>query len=245
MTEGEWIVGGSDGCHVVIDRKQVSSQHLAIMCTGTQIFIRDLESTNGTFVNGTRIYESEVSPSDLVGLGSYEVQVSVLLSFIDPPTQNRGVTVVEDLPRKPAMKARPASNPNLTTCQSCGKSVSKSAGTCPSCGHPQRGVVMASVPTPTSPPAQPQVSTPPPVPNSHMVQAIIATLLCFLPFGLVAIIHAGKVDGAHARGDYGEASRRSEAAKHWVNYSVIVAVVLVVLYVVGVENGWFKPEDFF
>jgi pSer/pThr/pTyr-binding forkhead associated (FHA) protein len=47
----------------------VSLHHLAIDCNG-ECRIRDLESTNGTFVNGERITETTLSPNSSVRLGS-------------------------------------------------------------------------------------------------------------------------------------------------------------------------------
>jgi hypothetical protein len=52
------------------------------------------------------------------------------------------------------------------------------------------------------------------VPN-YLVQAILTTLCCCLPFGIVAIVYAAQVDGKAAGGDYAGALQSSESAKMW------------------------------
>lgn len=73
-----------------------------------------------------------------------------------------------------------------------------------------------------------------PVPN-HLVWAILATLFCCLPTGIVSIIHAAKVNGLVAAGDIAGAQAASASAKKWALWSVgawVVQILLVVVYVV-------------
>lgn len=52
------------------------------------------------------------------------------------------------------------------------------------------------------------------VPN-YLVQAILTTLFCCLPFGIVAIVYAAQVNGKVAAGDYAGAVEVSGKAKTW------------------------------
>ena len=63
-----------------------------------------------------------------------------------------------------------------------------------------------------------------------MVHAIIATLFCFLPTGIVAIMKASQVSGAHAAGRYADAQKLSSEAQLWVNISVLMAFVFGGVY---------------
>jgi hypothetical protein len=54
----------------------------------------------------------------------------------------------------------------------------------------------------------------PSVPN-HLVYAILTTLFCCLPFGIVAIVYAAQVDGKLALGDYAGALSLSDNARKW------------------------------
>lgn len=74
-------------------------------------------------------------------------------------------------------------------------------------------------------------------PDSYLVWAILTTLLCCLPFGIVAIINATKVDSAWARGDHMLARASSEKAKRWSMISagagLALTAVLVIIQVIA------------
>jgi pSer/pThr/pTyr-binding forkhead associated (FHA) protein len=69
---GRTLLGRGAGCDRFIDDPSLSTEHARLTCTAQEIFIDDLGSANGTFVNGERVSgRRAVSPGDLVGLGSY------------------------------------------------------------------------------------------------------------------------------------------------------------------------------
>lgn len=68
--------------------------------------------------------------------------------------------------------------------------------------------------------------------DNYLWQSIAVTVMCCLPFGIVAIIYASKVDGLVAKGDIAGAMAASKSAKMWVNVSVgacILAFIFVLL----------------
>ncbi len=67
------------------------------------------------------------------------------------------------------------------------------------------------------------------VPN-HLVWAILTTLFCCLPLGIVSIIYAAQVDGKRAAGDIRGARESSEKAKFWAVLSACLMLVPMVLY---------------
>ena len=64
-----------------------------------------------------------------------------------------------------------------------------------------------------------------------MVWAILSTILCCLPLGIVAIIKASNVNSLYDRGDYAGAEAAAKSAKSWAMWGAILAVIGVVLYV--------------
>ncbi|MBB1086956.1 CD225/dispanin family protein [Lysobacter sp. SG-8] len=82
------------------------------------------------------------------------------------------------------------------------------------------------------------MSTPPPVnahvPN-HLVWAILSTILCCLPAGIVSIVYAAQVNGKLAAGDIAGAQDASNKAKTWawVAFGVGIAGVLIYVGLVG------------
>ena len=68
--KGSVIFGRSEGADIKIDNNLVSRQHAKITSSGGQIFLEDLGSVNGTFVNGQRIKNRVIiSPTDDIIIG--------------------------------------------------------------------------------------------------------------------------------------------------------------------------------
>lgn len=65
----------------------------------------------------------------------------------------------------------------------------------------------------------------PPMPSTYLVWSILVTLLCCLPFGIVAIIYSAGVESAYNRGDYATALSKSKSAMNWIIASVILGVL--------------------
>jgi pSer/pThr/pTyr-binding forkhead associated (FHA) protein len=70
----ELVIGRNPGCDHVIDQSMVSSRHARLFRSGDHVFLEDLSSANGTFVNGERIQEAtKVEPGDTISLGSHSL----------------------------------------------------------------------------------------------------------------------------------------------------------------------------
>ena len=69
-------------------------------------------------------------------------------------------------------------------------------------------------------------------PENHLVKAILITLFCCLPFGIVSIVNSSKVDSAFNTGNYDEAERLSKEANKWANYGLWIGIAVYVIYIV-------------
>lgn len=69
------------------------------------------------------------------------------------------------------------------------------------------------------------------VPKTWLVESILVTILCCLPFGIAGIINAAKVESRFYAGDLQGAQRASDEAKKWTKIGFIVSIVMTVLYV--------------
>lgn len=76
-------------------------------------------------------------------------------------------------------------------------------------------------------PAQSPQSPMPPCPTTYLPWAIVVTILCCLPFGVVSIIYAGQVSAKYNQGDYAGALRSSERAALWLIVAIVVGLVCV------------------
>lgn len=71
-------------------------------------------------------------------------------------------------------------------------------------------------------------------PNTWLVPAIIATLCCFAPTGVVAVFYASRVGVLWERGEFAAARNAARLAKLWVVVSIVLwAVALVILVATG------------
>ena len=71
--EGAAILGRGATCDILFNHPSVSRQHAVIRCNGDACEIADLDSTNGTFVNGTRIQTSPLRDGDTIWIGSVQI----------------------------------------------------------------------------------------------------------------------------------------------------------------------------
>ncbi len=71
----KWItIGRADGNNFQIAASSVSGRHCEASLRGEELVVRDLQSTNGTFVNGQKISESVVKPGQTLRLGEVELR---------------------------------------------------------------------------------------------------------------------------------------------------------------------------
>lgn len=70
----------------------------------------------------------------------------------------------------------------------------------------------------------------PPMPKTWLVESILVTILCCMPFGIVGIVYAAGVSDAYHIGNYALAQERSVKAKWWTLAGLIVPVVVGVIY---------------
>jgi hypothetical protein len=73
----EIVVGRSSELDMVLVEDMVSRRHAKLTVTGDQMFIQDLGSTNGTFVNGEKIKRSALSEGDRILIGTSIIKVVV------------------------------------------------------------------------------------------------------------------------------------------------------------------------
>ncbi|HZO15990.1 MAG TPA: FHA domain-containing protein, partial [Polyangiaceae bacterium] len=92
LTGTQLIVGRNETAQVFLDHDTVSRPHAQLTCGPFgRWWIHDLGSTNGTYVNGTRVKERMLNPGDEVRIGDYTLRLS--------------------LPRQPALSTTPPAQP--------------------------------------------------------------------------------------------------------------------------------------
>ena len=91
---------------------------------------------------------------------------------------------------------------------------------------------MGSIPM-QQPPMYPAGYAPGSVPN-YLWQSIVVTVLCCLPFGVVSIVYAAKVDSLLIRGDIVGATAASKSAKNWAIAGLASGALGIGIYLIFV-----------
>lgn len=113
-------------------------------------------------------------------------------------------------------------------CPRCGAHNLDTNPTCMQCGQ------LLQVATP--PTMQYRATIPEHVP-SYLAQAILVTLLCCMPFGIVAIVYASQASGRQSAGDYAGAREASGKAKTWCWVSFGCGLAVGALWLAAVVAG--------
>jgi len=91
-----------------------------------------------------------------------------------------------------------------------------------------------------------------PKPPNYLALAIISTILCCLPLGIVSIVFSTQVNSKYAVGDYEGAEKASKNARlFWILAAVIGIVGSIISFLVfgfgmfeAIESGNFDPNAF-
>lgn len=78
---------------------------------------------------------------------------------------------------------------------------------------------------------QPETNAPAAPPKNWLLESILVTLFCCLPFGIVGIIFASQVSSKFAAGDHAGALKASQDAGKWTKIGFFVGIGVIVLYI--------------
>lgn len=112
----------------------------------------------------------------------------------------------------------------------------------PTYGYGQGGFTQGSYGN--VPPQNPVYNAPMQKPDNYLVWAILCTVLCCIPLGIVAIVYAARVDSLWSEGRYEEAVNSSNKAKKFTIIGAIISVVLGILYFIfAIALGIFSASE--
>lgn len=121
LQAGVNTIGRSGACDIQIEHDSVSGTHCELSVNGTSVHIRDLGSTNGTFLNRTPVQESTWAAGQRLQLGGVEMELvpdaaarlagsvavpaAVRLAVARPATPASSAPPASAIPRAPAISA--------------------------------------------------------------------------------------------------------------------------------------------
>ena len=106
-----FLIGRSRDAHLYLpDDRYFSRNHCLLEINPPRSFLRDLNSTNGTFVNGRRVAQATLNDGDRIQCGETILVVEVTAS---EPSQNLSHTTQDAMPRRPVLV--------MVECLNCGR----------------------------------------------------------------------------------------------------------------------------
>ena len=133
-------------------------------------------------------------------------------------------------------------------CRNCGNEVSEKAVMCVACGTPPKAgnKFCYNCKAETTPEAticmkcgvglnnatQRNVADQP-QPKTWLVESILVTLFCCLPFGIAGIVNAANVSSKFSAGDFEGAKRASQQAGKWTKWAFWTGLIVILIYIIA------------
>lgn len=77
VTKDKTTLGRRPYNDIVIDNLAVSGEHAVLQMVGADVFIEDLNSTNGTYINGKAVKKQLLAHNDTLEIGKYKIKYLV------------------------------------------------------------------------------------------------------------------------------------------------------------------------
>jgi hypothetical protein len=140
ITKDKTTLGRRPYNDIVIDNLAVSGEHAVLQMAGSDVFIEDLNSTNGTYINGKAVRKQQLQHGDTVEIGKYKIRFQV----------EEGADYEKTMILRPGSALPPAFRPSQAG--GLGPAVAPPAAGASGFGalHPSAGPAAAAAPTAAS-----------------------------------------------------------------------------------------------
>jgi pSer/pThr/pTyr-binding forkhead associated (FHA) protein len=109
LTKDRTTLGRRPYNDIVIDNLAVSGEHAVLQMTGNEVYLEDLNSTNGTYVNGKAVKKQLLQNNDTVEIGKYKVKY--INEVAGPTFEKTMILKAGALPPMPPPAAAPVAAP--------------------------------------------------------------------------------------------------------------------------------------
>jgi len=111
VREKEILIGRSRDADLLLRDPSVDSRHAKVIRRDGEFFLVDMESLNGVFLNGRRIYRETFKPGDTIRLGQTELLFLAPLPPPEPPAEPAPAPAAAAAAAPKAVAARPGKGP--------------------------------------------------------------------------------------------------------------------------------------
>jgi pSer/pThr/pTyr-binding forkhead associated (FHA) protein len=118
LTKDRTTLGRRPYNDIVIDNLAVSGEHAVLQMSGNEVYLEDLNSTNGTYVNGKAVKKQLLQNNDTIEIGKYKIKFA---------NEAAGPTFERTMIMKPGVIPPPVAKPAVAG-QPAGAAAAPSAG---------------------------------------------------------------------------------------------------------------------
>lgn len=104
---GKLVVGRATNCDIQLPANSVSRQHAEVQVNGASLVVRDLNSSNGTYVNRKKVAEAELKPGDELRFDTFSFEVVGQVAAAPVNETTRMAPPVAAAPARPKQEAAP------------------------------------------------------------------------------------------------------------------------------------------
>ncbi len=113
---GKITIGRDPSCDITLPLDHLSRKHVELELSGGQLHIRDLDSSNGTYVNGEKISQAILKTGD-------KIKLDVVTFTVNGPTHDPNKTIIRSVPT-----SQPKATPSSKSTNKSAEKVRESAG---------------------------------------------------------------------------------------------------------------------
>lgn len=140
---GKYLIGRGSNCDIILNHQGVSKEHCEISVTSHKIIFKDLRSTNGTYLNGTKMSHGELQSGDQLMLHDFvvgfKIQPKLPISNKKAiakkriqtqslnPSNNYNSSIEQEQPQSAAVAYQEPQNPIIKLIHKIDTSIEKSA----------------------------------------------------------------------------------------------------------------------
>ena len=99
ITKDKTTLGRRPYNDIVIDNLAVSGEHAVLQMSGNEVYLEDLNSTNGTYVNGKAVKKQLLQNNDTVEIGKYKIKY--INEAVGPSFEKTTVSYTHPEPTRP------------------------------------------------------------------------------------------------------------------------------------------------
>ena len=102
------VIGRDPGCDITLPLEHLSRKHVVLEIKGGQLYVEDLDSSNGTFLNGKKVKQSIVNNGD-------KIKIDVLTFEVNGPAHDPNKTIIRTASDTASVKKKETSSSRVST----------------------------------------------------------------------------------------------------------------------------------